>query len=212
MNYLTLSTAHNGNIFRYIFDKYRIPLELRIIIFYNLTRYDLFHFFKNVNLCLEIDCVFNAETVNKVKQLQDELGYEQEMVKTQIQSICPSNCKDKESQDLLLTLIQKYNEYEIMDSSYKTFFDTRVKFYTQLAHNSYISKYYECVDGFNKSDLVRNRKFKRIDRKLRTKEQILISSSGYFKKDLIKILETNNVPYYNSWNKKRMVNAYYQNV
>jgi len=213
MNYITLSSTPLGYIFDNIFNKHHIPVELRIIIFGYLKIHDISHYFGNFNICVELDCLFNKKTLDQHHKLDRFLKDKLSLIKTQINSLC-FNCTNQEDETLLISLTRQYTKYLNQDLINKQFFDKRVKFYTHLKNGSYISKYYECVNGFSSSEIIKKRRNRRIASMCKRLEYNWAPRHFYdfSKKYLQKILETNNVKYYKSWTKKRLINAYYQNV
>ena len=203
-------------MFNYIFNKYKLPLELRIIIFDNLERKDLFNLYKNLNVSIEIQCLFNKQILDEWIKKKINIEREYECTYTKINSLC-FNCTDEYSKLLLLSLIDKYNQYKIELANINTFFDVREIFFKRLRHGKYsfINKYYECVKLFNtNSEIIVKRKKNRINSLYYYLEsnQNLVNKYNHSKKELIEILTNHGIRYYKSWNKTRLVNAYYQNV
>lgn len=215
MNYLALQMLHPTYIFELLFTKYNIPLELIIIIFEYIDKKDLFNFYKNFTNALEIHCIFNKELFDKWNKDYVKLQNKINITKKKINNLC-FNCKNNESQELLLNYIKKYNTQEtILQQKYITFFNTRTKFLTKMSNNSFILKYYECVQNFNRSEIIKRRRETYIKHKfsnnIKQKPTIWVSYDKCQKKNLIKILDENNIEYNKSWNKSRLVNAYYKN-
>ena len=215
MNYITLTSTPLGYIFDNIFNKYKIPLELRIMIFEYLNTRDI-RYFGNLNICVELDCLFNKKTLDKHYERELILNDKVNLVKTQINSLC-FTCTTSEEETLLISLTRKYNTYRTQELINKQFSDTREKFYTKLnksennpkyyrgqtrvpGYTRGISKYYECVKCFDNSEQIitdRNRHIRCMYLKLEYNKKP-IKMYRYLKKDLQKILENNNVKYYKS--------------
>lgn len=222
MNYLSLVTLCPTYIFEIIFNKYNIPLELVIIIFNNLEKKDLFNFYKNFTVSIEIQCIFNKKIIEQLNYDKVTLQNKINLTKTKINSLCFS-CKSQESRELLLILITEYNTYEqINEQKINRFFSIRDRFYKKMMGAgrapSFILKYYECVNDFNHSEIIKQRRERYIKCKfnpefpyyIKHNPTITVSYDRCKKKDLFGILDTNQIKYYKSWNKTRLVNAYYK--
>ena len=215
MNYISLIDTPIGYMFDCIFRKYNIPLEISIIIFSNLEKKDLLNLYKKFNVCIELHCIFNQYILDTWINKKKDIENKKVCLINQINYLKQRN--DVYSKIRLLLLIENYKECNVENRDINIFFQVREKFFNRIkkGKNSYIYRYYECKKLFNaNSELITKRKILRIQSiyNYLEKNLRLINIYNSSKKSLIELLSSNGVNYYKSWNKSRLIKAYYQNV